>query len=242
MTGFDTSPLLDILFPMRCSCCGKPVSNRDDCLCRNCREEIVPASGGCETCSGEMVDGKCTVCSDRQWYLERNIAATEYTGAMKEIIHNYKFSRRKRLYRHIAAVAVKAIDAHEAGANFDIVTCVPMSRTKIWKRGFNQSEVIARAISRKTGRKYYRLLKEKVLSKTQRNLKYEERFINILDRYRVSGKKMKGMRVLLVDDIFTTGATINECARVLLSGGASSVSALTISRARIKSLENLKQM
>jgi ComF family protein len=123
----------------------------------------------------------------------------------------------------------------ECRDSFDIVTCVPMKRSKRIKRGFNQSELVARDLSRQLGKSFRRLLREKGTARAQRDLSYRERFINILDRYGVRDPgKIMGRRILLVDDVFTTGATVNECARILRNAGAKEVYSLTFARAGIK--------
>ena len=102
------------------------------------------------------------------------------------------------------------------GLDYDLITSVPMNRKKKWERGFNQSELIAMYLSRKMHREYIPLLSEKYGARTQRNLRYKERFLNVINRYRVKNPDLvKGKILLLIDDVFTTGATINECARIL---------------------------
>jgi competence protein ComFC len=225
---------IDILFPMKCVCCGRAISNRDNCVCGSCIDEIISVHSGCGICNGVLSDGICVICSNRKWYIKRNISLAEYSGVMKEIMHNYKFNSRKSVYKHISNLANNAIGLNEIC--FDIITSVPMNRTKMWKRGYNQSELIAKSISRNMKKRYLRLLKERFFARTQRELKYRERFLNILDRYKPVGNKMKGKKILLIDDIFTTGATINECARTLLQSGAQEVYSLTVSRANIRNL------
>ncbi len=115
-----------------------------------------------------------------------------------------------------------------------------MNRRKLVKRGYNQSELIARAVSRKTGIEFYEILKECKNRIQQRDLNYDKRFINVIDRYEtVNNIKFRGKAVLLIDDVFTTGATINECSRILLLAGAAKVFSITIVRSDLKKLENL---
>jgi ComF family protein len=128
----------------------------------------------------------------------------------------------------------------ETAAGVEMVTSVPMNRDKKWERGFNQSELMARRLAQRLGMPYIALLAENPRSATQRKLHSRDRYLNVLGRYRaINSTAAFGKRVLLVDDVLTTGATINECARMLFSGGASDVIALTVARAGIKKLENL---
>lgn len=227
---------VDMIFPSKCVCCGTNISIRYNSVCGKCLDEIDFIENECGICSGVLIDGICDVCSGRKFYIERNIAVADYSGVMKSMLHNYKFSSRRRLASHLTGAALEKIHGHSG--LFDIISAVPMNRRKKWKRGFNQSEIIARQISKKLGKKYRSLLKERPYFKTQRDLGLRERFLNVLERYEIINERMvEGKRILLVDDVFTTGATINECARILKSFGANEVYSLTIARVVVKRLE-----
>jgi len=185
-----------------------------------------------------LLDEKCMVCGDRAFYPDRNICAGEYRGALEAILKSLKFDSRARLCRPLGALACRGLA--EAGLEFDLVTAVPMSPGKRWKRGFNQSELVARTVAGTLGTRYRRLLMERRGAPRQREMRRTDRFINVLDRYAAVDRKLvSGARILIIDDILTTGATINECARTLKNAGAAGVYSLTIARAGIKKLENL---
>ena len=160
--------------------------------------------------------------------------------SIKEIIHNLKFNGKKRLSHHLGRIA--SLVFSQTGIAVDLVTSVPASRVKLGKRGYDQSELIARALAKFLKVPYLSLLREKGRSPVQKELGFSERFINVIGRYSIKNRRagalLKGKRILLVDDILTTGATINECARILLEGGIVEVFSLTIARAGIKKLEN----
>ena len=232
--------VIDILFPSFCIYCNTVISNKDACLCGSCVEKVRFLGNKCERCSGELIDNQCRMCADREIFFDKNYCIAEYSGLIKEILHNYKFNRRKRLYKHLSFFALKEISGLKD--NFDIITWVPLNRKKRWERGFNQSELIAADIARKLKKDILPLLKEKYHFKTQNKLGYRDRFLNILDRYAVRNtvknkEYLPGKNVLIVDDVFTTGATINECARILKSFGVEKVYSLTIARADIKRLD-----
>lgn len=230
--------LADVLFPSRCVSCGEPASYAENLLCRRCSNSIGQLGDHCDRCSGlETADG-CGFCGNRRFYPIRHIAAAEYEGPVEKALHGLKFSGRRRLYLPLSDLLYKAVGA--SAGEVDVVTAVPMNRTKKWKRGYNQSELIARRIARRLGRPYVRLLAENPRSATQKKLHSLERYVNVLGRYRaVNPGAAAGKRVLLVDDVLTTGATINECARVLVGCGAAGVISATVARAGIKKLENL---
>lgn len=177
--------------------------------------------------------GPCQSCAERAWFLERNIVVAQYSGVMRELFHNLKFNNVRSLYRHCIDHAHRRLDA--AGLSLSAVTAIPMNRRKRWTRGYNQSELIARELARRIRVPYLRLLRETPGAGTQREMGYRDRFLNALDRYRViDPEAVCGHRILVVDDIFTTGATLNEAARQLRKAGAREVFSLTIARAGIK--------
>jgi competence protein ComFC len=232
--------IIDLLFPSFCINCASAISYKDSCLCGNCIEKIEFLDTKCEICSGTLFDNKCIICSSRKIYFDKNITIAGYSGIVKEILHNYKFNKRKRLYKHISELAFKKL--FEYKDLIDVIISVPINRKKKFNRGFNQSELIAKEIAKKINKVYSCCLKEKSHFKTQRKLGYRDRFLNILDRYEVQNAKhnkkfIHGKKVLIVDDVFTTGATINECARILKSFGADRVYSLTIARADIKRVD-----
>jgi ComF family protein len=155
---------------------------------------------------------------------------------MKKLLHELKFGRVRKLHRFLGDLACAGLAGR--GISADLITWVPMNPKKRRDRGFNQSELIARVMSKRTGIPCRSLLSERRGAGKQRELGLRDRFINILGRYEAaSGASLSGQSVLLVDDIFTTGATINECARQLRNAGARSVISLTMARADIKRLE-----
>lgn len=220
----------DMVFPMYCLSCGVSISNRCNCVCDTCFSKISPVLDGCPSCSGRIVDGRCSVCSDRMWYIEKNICVAEYTGVMKEVVRHYKFQKRKRIHRKFTDKIVNAVECNDV--QFDFVTSVPMNRQKKWERGFNQSELLAKSVAKLCGKHFKAVLREKTSTGSQKEMGYRERFLNILDRYEVANKALvEGKSVLLLDDVLTTGATINECGRILKNAGALKVFSVTIARA-----------
>jgi ComF family protein len=113
----------------------------------------------------------------------------------------------------------------------DIVTSVPLSKRRLRLRGYNQAELLAKTIAHGLGLPYQELLVRKRHVKEQSRLKREERLTNVLGAFApIDGLDLGGKRVLLVDDVLTTGATTSECSRALLKAGASSVYVLTMAR------------
>jgi competence protein ComFC len=230
------SLFIDILFPSRCAGCGRPVSAHQDFLCDSCARSMPILEGACPVCSGPGTEGACPVCAGRHWYLDANITVAEYRGVMKNVLRELKFGRVRKLHAVLGTLASGAVAGR--GVPADIITWVPMNARKKQDRGFNQSELIARFVSKQAGIPCRKLLSERRGAGVQRRMGVRDRFINILDRYEAAaGIDLSGQSVLLVDDIFTTGATVNECARQLKNAGARSVISITLARADIKRLK-----
>ncbi len=225
--------IADLLFPGSCVSCGCSISLSERNLCSSCFEEIQYLGESCGRCSGIMERGSCTICGSREFYPVKNICVAEFSGVMKEIIESYKFAGRRSLRERIAGAVVQQVDLK--GLDVDLLTSVPVSRKKKWERGYSHSGEIGRTLACVLKRPHRELLYEKRNRGGQKFLGYRERFLKIIDRFGVKrGADISGKRILLVDDIFTTGATVNECARVLREGGAKDVFSLTIARTGVK--------
>jgi competence protein ComFC len=115
-----------------------------------------------------------------------------------------------------------------------------MVKKKERARGYNQSALIAEGIAKALGKPFKLLLREKENSMVQRDLNYTERFINVIDRYEIiENSRIIDKNILVVDDVFTTGATLNECSRSLITGGAEKVFTFALARSDLRRAENL---
>ncbi len=232
------SLLLDFAFPCYCVSCGIPVSSKTNHLCGRCLKSLKKSEGGCPVCSSLMEEGGCGFCSGRRFYPSKHISIFEYDGAVKGIIHSLKFGGIRNVYKVLTPFLASSLE--EFGSSIDYITSVPMNRKKYAARGYNQSELLALSLSKASGIPFRRLLGEKKGSAHQREFSYSARYINVIDRYEtISNCNINEKTILLIDDVFTTGATINECSRILLDSGASSVFSLTVARSDLKKLENI---
>jgi ComF family protein len=231
-------PLLDIIFPCECVYCGDLIPSSQYHLCHECRALLKELDGGCPVCSGVLVDGICSICGDRKFYPEANRTLFSYENVSKAVIHSLKFEGIKHIYKIFVPYICRQIECFNE--EIDIITSVPMSRKKMIKRGYNQSQLIAKETGRQTGIKFCEILKENSGAKQQRSLNYDERFINVIDRYKtINNIKFQDKAVLIIDDVFTTGATINECSRKLILSGAVKVFSITLVRSDLKKLDNI---
>lgn len=219
--------LLDLLFPPTCPGCGKAVEG-PAAMCPDCAAGAIRNEAPhCAYCGVSLRDCNCT--GHARPY-DRIVAPFFYEGSVREAILRMKFGKREEGARFLADELKKEIEARYFGETFDLITVVPMSRARYAERGFNQARTIAELLMKEppvpleTALEDYGLLQKRGDGRMQHLLDAEGRRQNI--RGSVSPGKhraLEGKRVLLVDDIVTTGATAGECAAILRLAGASRV-------------------
>ena len=209
--------VLNLLFPPKCVLCGKVLEKHETDLCRACRTDSPACTGKHKNFS--FLDSWAAV-----WYYEENIRGS---------LLRYKF-RHARHYaptygRHLAMRLQQ-----EYPEGFDLLTWVPISPLRRLKRGYDQVELLAEAVGRELGMTPVCTLKKIRHNRPQSRIAGQaERRANVLGAYRVTAsQEIPGKRVLLLDDIVTTGATAGECARMLLTAGAKEVHCGFIAAAR----------
>lgn len=199
--------LLEWLFPRKCILCREILSKDETDLCRECRVDMP-----------EYRYGKKKV-----QHVSDLTAVWMYEGTARGSLLRYKFGKARHYaeaYGRLLAMRVRR-DLPE----FDVITWVPVSAKRLRKRGYDQVELLAKAVSPELGIPAEKLLDKFRDNRANSSLKTPaERRANVLGVYRaVDPGRIRGKRVLLLDDILTTGATASECARVLLTAGAEEV-------------------
>ncbi len=226
----------DMLFPCRCCSCGELVLGRDFFLCEKCRRSMERVEGDCPCCGSPMEGDRCLFCEGRFFYPAKNVSPFVYSGVTKDAMKTLKFKGRKMLARALGNLLYGEIE--DEVKNCDIITFVPMERSKIRARGYNQSREICRELSRISGKPLVNTLREVPGRAKQKEMAFNDRFFNVMGRFSLEPNvDLEGKTILLLDDVFTTGATVNECARILLQGGAKSIFSSTICRSKIKTLD-----
>jgi competence protein ComFC len=229
---------VSLLYPATCTVCGKHVGV-GEYLCDGCEAKIVRiVPPFCETCS-EPFEGSintaftCANCAHRSIDFNTAVAAYRGRGIVRDVIHEFKYNRQIHL-RHLVARWLRAAldDERLRDCRFDVIVPVPLHPARQRERGFNQASELADLLSAHTSIPCSPLLKRIRYTTTQTALDRSERMENLHNAFRLrKNADVRGLRVLLVDDILTTGSTLNECARVLKRAGAISVHAATAARA-----------
>lgn len=208
--------VLDILFPARCPWCDKVIGFDEACECSIALEAV------CHTEREIYLNEQNRV----QDFLQEAWACYQYEPPVSDAILRVKFDGDKRAATFLAKEMAQ--QAKMLCSGFDMVIPVPISNNTRKTRGYNQSFLLAGPVAEALQLPLHEdiLLKKKETEK-QMNLSRTQRLCNVVDAYTVQKKDVVlNKRILLIDDIFTTGATLNECAKTLLSNGAESCSAL----------------
>ncbi len=149
-----------------------------------------------------------------------------YQGKLRKLIHLFKYQGMRGLAEPLAEMLARALPRDR---QFDAVTAVPLHWRKRWQRGFNQAELLGSAIARRRGIPARRLLRRGTATRAQAGLSNAQRRENVVGAF-AARRRVNGLRILLIDDVMTTGATAGACARALKKAGARSVSLLTLAR------------
>lgn len=225
--------LLKQFFAIPCPCCKTNIAGTKNIFCTNCFEELklisVPI---CPGCGGKMDNvlklcSKCLKEEDPPW--KQAISLIELSGKGREIIERFKYRNDITLARPLARLAVEVIKKEKI--DVDYIIPIPLHWFKFLVRGYNQTGLVAKIISKETKIpiKYY--LKKSKYTKSQTKLTGIQRRTNIRNTFVVKNEKeVKGKRILLMDDVYTTGSTLRAAGRNLIEAGAQKIIVLTLAR------------
>lgn len=207
-------------FPRRCAICGRVVALDED-LCEECRnlKRIEPPR--CLQCGRAKAD---CICKGAKKEYDGITAPFYYKDILVTAVHNFKFHEQPLLARKMGEEMALSVKETFSDITFDVITCVPLSKRRKNDRGYNQAELLARSVSKNLGIPYSELLRKVVNNKVQHKENARVRKINVYGVYDlIDGVDVNGKTVLLVDDVKTTGSTLNECAKMLKMHGAKKV-------------------
>ena len=226
--------LLDTLFPRACPACGAPPQPPEP-FCPQCLAQIEPAPPEtCPRCGRPGPGQPCPACRSHPPAFQQARWLARHQGSLAQAVRDFKYRRRwvsgvelgRYLARHTPPAWLEGVE---------LVVPVPLHRRRLMTRGFNQALVLARSLARRHGLELAaRLLTRRRHTRPQVGLDPQERRQNVRGAFSVppGGKpQLQNKRVLLMDDVFTTGATADQCAQTLMQAGARQVSVLTLVRA-----------
>ena len=221
--------VLDFALPPRCAGCGTIVDEVHS-FCPDCWRQIDFLVGGCDCCGLPLQATdveRCAACLANPPRVDRMRAVVAYDQQSRDIPLRLKYGRKVALAKMMAKYMTPLIDCDGADS---LLVPVPLHRSRLWQRGFNQAAIVARELASRTGiradvislKRVKRTPPLKGMTQLQRRKAVASAF--------ASDDDVRGMRVILVDDVLTTGSTANACARALKRAGASRVELVTWAR------------
>ena len=220
--------LLHLIAPSLCPSCDAPVPPDMRGICETCRATLLPAPY-----PDEMYEELLEDYEPEEIALDSigSLFTFEQDSPVQKIIHAIKYKGCRELGRQMGEELGLTLASFLEFQKIDLVVPVPLHRAKLRMRGYNQGEEIARGYGRGLDIPVLtKGLKRKRHTQSQTTLRAKERRMNVSDAFEVIASNFSGMRIVLCDDVFTTGATLNACATALLASGARSVVAATVAR------------
>jgi competence protein ComFC len=230
-------PLVSLFYPPHCALCGEATGTRRH-LCSSCLTSTRRIERPfCETCSEPFfgaVTGKfaCPNCEGRQFHFSHAVTAYRSRGAVREFVHRFKYDGAFYLRHQLAEWLEQALEDDRMIAQpVDALVPVPLHPARQREREFNQADVLATIVARAVRLPVNRALRRIRYTTTQTRLDRHERMENLRNAFTLhKDAPVRGKHLVLVDDVLTTGSTLDECARVLCKAGAASVRAITVAR------------
>ena len=224
--------LISVLFPRRCPVCDEVILHGEK-ICGVCAGKVVYIKEpSCKKCGKQLENERkeyCGDCSRKRHFYEQGKAIFSYQKDMKRSMYRFKYSNRREYAEFFAEAAAKKYGTWLVRRGIDVIVPVPMYAAKKRSRGYNQAEVFARALGRECAipveKKMVIRVKNTMPQKAMNN---KQRKDNLKGAFQVRSNIVKYSKILLVDDIYTTGATIDTIAELLKKSGAKEVYFLSI--------------
>ncbi len=225
--------LLDVLYPARCPICGDIIAPGKQMICEACKGQLIYISEPrCKCCSKPIEEEEqeyCSDCNRKQFHYNRGFAVWVYNDAMKNSIAAFKYQSKKEYSTFYIHEMLRHYRKAIQGLSIDAILPVPIHRSKYLERGYNQAELLAKGIGKELKLPVYsKLLIRNKKTLPQKNLSDRERFENLSHAFEMRVEDLKIdlksiKKVLLVDDIYTTGSTVEACSILLKSHGIEEV-------------------
>ncbi|MGR3221234.1 MAG: ComF family protein [Candidatus Anammoxibacter sp.] len=235
---------IDFVYPRHCFSCDNEIENETErFVCDECKSQIkISSENRCLKCglaiglyTTNRVSG-CLSCKNMEFRFDAVHCVTAYNGVIRALIHRFKYDRKEVLSVSFGNNMIEWSNSCSVMSNVDLIVPVPLFWQKRIKRGFNQSLLIAKSLAKHNSIPIsINNLKRIRNTETQANLTRNQRLKNVKDAFKVKKPaKFSGKKILLVDDVMTTGVTASECARILKAIGTQKVDVLVLARVDTK--------
>ncbi len=235
---FYKQNFMHLLFPPRCPFCDgvlfSSVFLPPQLICGGCRRKVEYVKEPvCKKCGKPLEDERVEYCYDCARHVRaftQGKALWVYQGAVKESIYRFKYHGKQEYAQYYGKELVRVYGEWIKRRKVEAIVPIPLSRRRLSQRGFNQAERIASEVGRRTGIPVYRHLLVRVRdTRAQKELNHEERKNNLKKAFKTTENKVQLKHILLIDDIYTTGSTMDEAAIELKQSGAENIYCLSVS-------------
>lgn len=209
---------LNIIYPNVCGMCDR--INKES-LCGKCKYKLKQLE------KNIITDYR----NDKNKYFDYHAYLFKYEGIIREKLIDYKFNDKSYLYKTFSKIIIKNEKIYRFIQKYDIILPVPINKEREFIRGYNQTLLILKELKKENIN-----INEKILKKTKNNLPQSsltknQRILNVKDVYKlINEEQIKNKKILIFDDIYTTGSTVNECSKILKKAGAKEIGVLTIAK------------
>ena len=231
--------VLDFIYPENISCilCNKPIKKINTySLCKDCFKELNFIQDGCIKCGKPIIYHSlekldicgCSYCFNKSFYFDKAISCIEYSDISKSMILGFKYKNKTYMAKYISNIMKEKLDLENI--KFDYITFVPLHKKRMRKRGFNQSEKIAKELGKMIDIPILDCIYRKSNTNRLYNLNRKERKIELKNAFLVKENinYANGKNILLIDDIFTTGSTVNEISKILKLNNVNKIFVMTL--------------
>ncbi len=230
--------IINLFYPALCRACSKKINEFDRNICDDCAKKIkerLPPF--CVKC-GRQLKGSpeliamCPDCKEDKLYFDRAWSACCYDGLLKDLIHDFKYKKITSLSTDFTALIINFMKKHIIGKDCQIILSIPMHPNRLFRREINHADILARGLGKNLGISYStNTLRKMKNTPLQSKLKRQERIKNLSSSFSLKDNSIvRNKNIILVDDLFTTGSTVNECSRLLKNSGAKYVEVVTLAR------------
>jgi ComF family protein len=225
--------MLEILYPRRCAVCDE-IEVTGKGICPLCKDKVhVAGEPACKKCGKPLVDERkefCTDCGKKHHVYTQGKAVFVYEGGIRNSMYRFKYGNKREYAEFYADAAIEKYGTWLKRTEAEVLIPVPMFPRKKRLRGYNQAEVFAQALGRKTGIPVERHLIKRVRNTTpQKELNDLQRRSNLKNAFQLTSDIVKYKKVVLVDDIYTTGSTMDEISKTLKESGVKKIYYICIS-------------
>jgi len=225
--------LLNLFLPPACLVCGQRIEEQTQVICEICETKIsLMGQNVCPVCGTENPGIPCELCAEEHFAFASAGSVFKFQGPVKDLIHELKYNGYSSPAGYFALPLSEMIESSPDLKEHDYICAVPLHRVRKRERGFNQSELIAYATSVMAGIPYAETVYRSINTYSQTLLSKARRVSNLKDAFKIKkNADVNGKKIIVIDDVFTTGSTLNEVAKTLCNAGAAKVTALTVARA-----------